>query len=166
MKRMAGDTLLEVMVALLLLSLAALGTVALQGWVSASQQSARWLDLAVSAVTIVAEALRAGESPAAAVALADSTAAGLPQSHTEVTPHGDGQWSITLSWTEPRRWGAVDSDAGSGPVFISAPRNVAADEPGASGLCPKAQPRPHSDGGRGSERGLRVSRCVSLMLVQ
>jgi type II secretory pathway pseudopilin PulG len=168
MKRMAGDTLIEVIVALLLLSLAALGTVALQGWVSASQQSARWLDLAVSAVTIVAEALRAGESPATGMALADSTAAALPQGQTQVTALAEGQWLITLSWTEPPRWGADDpvSDLASIPGLMSAPGNGAAGGgPGhANSAC--ANLPPSLGGARGSRRELRVPHCVSLMLVQ
>lgn len=109
LRRGTGDTLIEVMVALLLLALAALGTVALQSWVGRSQQSARWLDLAVGAAALMAEALRAGESAATCQALAGSTVADLPDGRAAVAALGDGQWRITVAWSEAPRWEGSDT---------------------------------------------------------
>lgn len=155
-RRAAGDTLIEVMVALLLLAVAALGTVALQSWVSRSQQSARWLDLAVSAATIVVEALRAGESPNASMALADSTTADLPDGRVSLTTLAEGQWVIVVGWTEPRLGSGVAPADGNG-----AGRQGRYNAAGSDGT-----PCSASGGVVGGASGSRAPRCVSLVFVR
>ncbi len=112
LSRNAGDTLLEVLVALLVLALAALGTVALQSWFARSLQAARWLDLAVSASSQVAEALRAGEAAAASIDLANRTVQALPDGQLSLTALGASQARLSVSWSEPPRWGVPTAPEG------------------------------------------------------
>jgi len=140
LKRVEGDTLIEVMVALLLLAVAVMSSVALQSWVAKSQQSARWLDIAVSTAAMVAEALRAGESPNTSLTLAGSVSAGLPEGQASLMPLGQAQWRIVVAWSEPPRWDGADQDKRGDDVS-----------------CPASKRKV----GAG-----RVPRCISLVLVR
>jgi len=144
LRRVVGDTLIEVMAALLLLALAALGMVALQSWVAKSQQSARWLDIAVSAAAIAAEALRAGLSANTSAALANRSAADLPDGRARLIALPNGQWRIIVGWTEAPRWVGRGTDA--------------AGHDGGAACSAVASRR--------TAQGTRVSRCVSLELVR
>jgi len=156
-KRTEGDTLIEVMVALSLLATAVLGSVALQSWVTISQQSARWLDIAVSTAAMVAEALRAGESPNTSLRLADNAVVGLPDGRTSLTSLGDEQWRIAVAWSEPRRWEGADQKVGNdgrrdGGLGRSLDGVALGDA-----SCPTS---------KGEVGAGRVPRCISLVLVR
>ncbi len=135
-----GDTLLEVLTALFVLTFAALGMFALQGWVSRSEQAARWLDAAIDAATVAAETMRAGlgaDSDAVADStLAQQTAAALPDGRIAVTRLAGGLARIDVGWTEPPRWGAPASDAAG--VVCGAPAASMY-----SGSHPDWHPGPH-----------------------
>lgn len=134
----SGDTLLEVLTALFVLAFAALGTVALQGWVGRSEQAARWLDAAVDAATTAAETMRAGlgagPDTVAANALAQQTALALPDGHIVVTPLAGGLARIDVDWTEPPRWGGAASGA-AGAADSACTASGASGHPGWQPRC-------------------------------
>jgi type II secretory pathway pseudopilin PulG len=157
-KRVLGDTLIEIMVALLLLAVAALAMVALQSWVSKTQQSARWLDIAASAATIAVEALRAGEPPNVSMALAHSSVADLPDGRVDLSALAEGQWRITIMWTEPSGREHVGRDGGNG--------SSRADATSAAHSCPTLERVSENVQDVGQEQAFRVARCISLVLVR
>jgi type II secretory pathway pseudopilin PulG len=113
LSRQRGDTLLEVTAALGVLTLAALGSLALQGWVAQSEDSARRLDLAVGAAASAAEAAQAGLGSALHAMFAQDLAQALPDGHIVTEPADQGLVRLDIEWSEPPRWG-MPTPAGVG----------------------------------------------------
>jgi hypothetical protein len=102
---MQGSSLIEVLLAIWLLSSAALGAVGLQLWVARSQQSAQWQMQAVRLADAVAETLRGGASLGAAeLVWRARVAETLPDGQVFAIAKHDGVALVTVRWTEALRW--------------------------------------------------------------
>lgn len=102
---MPGDSLLEVMLALWLIGLAALGTMRIQLWAVRSQQSILWRTYALNLADAAAEALRAGY-PATRVATEWQTRAAdlLPSGGIRIIDQAPETRLIVLHWQRPAQW--------------------------------------------------------------
>ncbi len=102
---MLGDSLLEVMLALWLIGLTALGTMRIQLWAVRSQQAILWRTYALNLADAAAEALRAGY-PAARVATEWQTRAAqlLPSGGIRIIDQAPGTRLIVLHWQRPAQW--------------------------------------------------------------
>ncbi|BBO59340.1 hypothetical protein [Mycoavidus sp. B2-EB] len=121
---MRGDSLLEVMLVLWLIGLAALGAISLQLWVVRVQQSMTWRTSALSLAEAAAEALRSGY-PAARVAAEWRLRAAkfLPSGEMRLLDQTPEIRLIVLSWSRPAQWsGGYDtalSDAKACPFSVT-----------------------------------------------
>jgi len=97
-----GDTLAQVLVALVLLGIAAFASVALQATVARSHDAARRLERAVRIGQSAAEALRAGLSVEHAARLVQDSLAGLPGGGLAISGAAPGVAQVSVYWTEPR----------------------------------------------------------------
>jgi Tfp pilus assembly protein PilV len=97
-----GDTLAQVLVALVLLGIAAFASVALQATLARSHDAARRLERAVRIGQSAAEALRAGLSVEHAARLARDGLAALPGGGLAITSAAPGIAQVSVYWTEPR----------------------------------------------------------------
>jgi Tfp pilus assembly protein PilV len=97
-----GDTLAQVLVALVLLGIAAFASVALQATVARSHDAARRLERAVRIGQSAAEALRAGLSVDHAARLVRDSLAGLPGGGLAISGAAPGVAQVSVYWTEPR----------------------------------------------------------------
>jgi len=109
-----GDTLAQVLVALVLLGIAAFASVALQATVARSHDAARRLERAVRIGQSAAEALRAGLSVEHAARLVRDSLAALPGGGLAITGAAPGVAQVSVYWTEPRS-GDDPADDGSCP---------------------------------------------------
>ncbi len=102
---MLGDSLLEVMLALWLIGLAALGTMRIQLWAVRSQQSILWRTYALNLADAAAEALRAGY-PATRVATEWQTRAAqlLPSGGMRIIDQALETRLIVVQWQRPTQW--------------------------------------------------------------
>ncbi len=102
---MLGDSLLEVMLALWLIGLAALGTMRIQLWTVRSQQAILWRTYALNLADAAAEALRAGY-PATRVATEWQTRAAqlLPSGGIRIIEQAPETRLIVLHWQRPAQW--------------------------------------------------------------
>ena len=105
-----GDTLAQVLVALVLLGIAAFASVALQATVARSHDAARRLERAVRIGQSAAEALRAGLSVELAGRLVRDSLAALPGAGLAITSVAPGVAQVRVDWTEPRSGDAAAAD--------------------------------------------------------
>jgi len=97
-----GDTLAQVLVALILLGIVAFASVALQATVARSHDAARRLERAVRIGQSAAEALRVGLSVEQAARLVRDSLAALPGGGLAITGAAPGVAQVSVYWTEPR----------------------------------------------------------------
>jgi type IV pilus assembly protein PilV len=108
--RQGGDTLAEVLIAMGLLGVAVLGSVALQISVAQSQDAARCLEQAVRIGQSAAEALRGGISAGNVAGLVRNSLVALPDGRLAIVSPSPGLSQVTVHWTEPRgRYGVAQS---------------------------------------------------------
>jgi Tfp pilus assembly protein PilV len=97
-----GDTLAQVLVALVLLGMAAFASVALQATVARSHDAAGRLERAVRIGQSAAEALRAGLAAEHAARLLRDSLTALPDGGLAITGVAPGVAQVSVYWTEPR----------------------------------------------------------------